>query len=131
VVIPDSSAWIDYFSGVVNAQSQWIQNAELGHVAVADLILTEVLQGIREDVRFELVQRRLTQFKMVTIGGRELAVASASNYRTLRKRGITIRSTIDCLIATFCIEHCHILLHNDRDFDPFEQHLGLRVLHPS
>jgi hypothetical protein len=124
--------WIDYFSGTENAQTEWIKaNAGTIPTATGDLILAEVLQGIRDDARFKLVLTHLAELEIFEMGGKELAIASANNYRYLRKRGVTIRTTIDCLIATFCIQNGHTLLHNDHDFDPFEQHLGLQVLHPA
>jgi predicted nucleic acid-binding protein len=99
-------------------------------VALTDLILCEVLQGIRRDVLFTSVRHDLLKFVIFETGGSDLALASAANYRELRKRGITVRSTIDCLIATFCIREGHSLLHRDRDYDAFERHLGLSVVHP-
>ncbi len=99
-------------------------------VSLTNLTLCEVLQGIRSDKLFLETQEELATFPLFSLDGEELAIASAQNYRTLRTRGITIRKTIDCLIATFCIAQGHTLLHNDRDFDPFEDHLGLQVLHP-
>ena len=102
---------------------------ESASIAVADLVVLEVLQGLRDDPQGR-VRQRLLDLEVHTVGGLALCLRSASNYRILRSRGSTIRSTIDCLIATFCIEGGHTLLHSDRDFDPFETHLGLRVLHP-
>jgi len=97
-------------------------------LVLADLVLLEVLQGLRGDEeRFNRVMRDMVALEIFAIGGMILAIQSARNYRLLRSRGITIRSSIDCLIATFCINTGVELLHNDRDFDPFEQHLGLRV----
>ncbi len=94
------------------------------------LILCEVLQGIREDNHFAEVRDELLGFHLFEAGGKELALASALNYRALRAHGYTIRRTIDCLIATFCLQAGHELLHRDRDFDAFEKTLGLRVIHP-
>ncbi len=96
---------------------------------LGDLILSEVLQGIEDEREFTLVHDQLMAFPVLSMGGPVLAVASARNYRRLRRQGFTVRKTIDCLIATFCIENGLVLLHNDRDFDPFERALGLRVLH--
>jgi predicted nucleic acid-binding protein len=87
-----------------------------------------VLQGYRRQQDFEVARRALLQFPVYTIGGTEIAIQSAENYRALRHRGITVRKTIDCLIATFVIERGFSLLHSDRDFDPFEAHLGLDVI---
>lgn len=108
----------------------WL-NSELEHqrLGITDLILCEVLQGIRDDQQFSVVRRELLRLEVFTMGGIELALAAAQNYRKLRARGYTVRRTIDCLIATFCLLHDHVLLHNDRDFEPFERVFGLRVLH--
>ena len=92
--------------------------------------MSEVMQGIRYEAQAEKILRTLSRFEVAEIPNKRLAIAAARNYRQLRTLGITVRSTIDCIIATFCIEEKHILLHNDRDFDAFEQHLDLRVLHP-
>ena len=94
------------------------------------LVLTEVLQGVREDNRVDAIFKALSRFAIFETGSRELAIQSALNYRTLRGLGVTIRSTIDCLIATFCIEERHRLLHRDSDFEAFEEHLGLLVVFP-
>jgi predicted nucleic acid-binding protein len=99
-------------------------------MGLTDLILCEVLQGIRDDAVFTQVHHDLLRFQVFSTGGADLAVASAQNYRSLRKRGITVRKTIDCLIATFCLDSGHSLLHRARDYDPFEAHLGLQVIHP-
>ena len=116
----------------MDARTEWLRaNAGIVPVATVNLIIAEVLQGIRDDGQFRVVLDELDKCEMLDLGGKELAIASAGNYRHLRKRGITIRTTIDCLIATFCIENGHTLLHNDRDFDAFEEHLNLRVLRPS
>jgi hypothetical protein len=98
-------------------------------VGLTDLILCEVAQGVRRDAAFWRLIEDLSEFEIFSTGGAALAVASASNYRALRAKGHTVRKTIACLIATFCIENGHVLLHRDRDFDPFEQYLGLRVIH--
>lgn len=130
MVIVDTTVWIDYFRGVRTPQTMWL-NSELEHqrLGITDLILCEVLQGIRDDQQFSAVRRELLRLEVFTMGGIELALAAAQNYRKLRARGYTVRRTIDCLIATFCLLHDHILLHNDRDFEPFERVFGLRVLH--
>ena len=131
LVLIDSTVWIDYLAGVVNPHSNWLDR-ELGNqrLGLTDLIFCEVLQGIRSDAAFLEVQRYLERFFIFKSGGTRLAIASAQNYRYLRGHGITVRKTIDCLIASFCIEAGHELLHRDRDFDAFEAHLGLRVVHP-
>jgi len=131
MVIVDTSVWIDYFNLVDTPQTVWL-DAAIGRekVALTNLILCEILQGARTDLKFEAFAHDLRQFQIFDTGGIDLAVASARNFRTLRKKGFTIRRTIDCIIATFCIEGEHLLLHKDRDFDVFEQHLGLSVLEP-
>lgn len=129
MILVDSSVWIDYFRGTVNAQTTKLDEL-LGHevLAVGDLILTEVLQGFDNERDFREVRRILTSLTIVELGGLEVAIQSAKNYRALRKLGVTVRKTIDSVIATRCIEDGHHLLHNDRDFDPFTEHLGLRVV---
>jgi hypothetical protein len=131
VVVADSTIWIDFFTGRATLEALWLKRElSLQEVGLTDLSLCEVLQGVRHDADFRRTHLRLTNLPILNCGGEELAVASAQNYRLLRARGFTVRKTIDCLIATFCIEHGHSLLHRDRDFDPFETHLGLRVIHP-
>ena len=129
MILVDSSVWIDYFRGVINAQTDMLDNL-LGHerLAVGDLILTEVLQGLGDERAFNQVRKMLTALTVVELGGQEMAIQAARNFRTLRNLGVTVRKTIDTLIATRCIESRYDLLHNDRDFDPFVRHLGLRVL---
>lgn len=131
MVIVDTTVWIDYLGAVTNPQTQWLDN-EIGRqpIGLTDVILCEVLQGIRDESAFAQVRRDLLKFDVFNSGGVGLAIASAENYRYLRSRGVTVRKTIDCLIATFCLEEKHSLLHRGRDFDPFEKHLGLRVIHP-
>jgi hypothetical protein len=131
MVIADSSVWIDYFADRTNRETDWLERElDLQPFGITDLILCEVLQGIRDDFGFARAQRELMTLHVFDAGGSRLAVRAAKNYRFLRARGITVRATVDCLIATFCIESGYALLHRDRDFDPFEKHLGLRVVHP-
>lgn len=127
--IVDSSVWIDYFNGKVTRETELL-HAALGQrpIGIGDIILLEVLQGFRHQKDFEAARQALLRFPVFTMGGVEIAIKSAENYRFLRRKGITVRKTIDCLIATFVIENDFWLLHSDRDFDPFEQHLGLKVV---
>ena len=127
--IVDSSVWIDYFGGRSSAQTDLL-HAALGQrdIGLGDIILCEVLQGYRHERDYRQARQALLSFPIYTIGGQAIALQSAGNYRTLRRRGITVRKTVDCLIATFVIEYGLSLLHNDRDFDPFEIHLGLDVV---
>lgn len=127
--IVDSSVWIDYFCGRSTPQTDLL-HAALGQrtLGLGDIILCEVLQGYRHQRDFEVARQALLQFPVYTIGGVEIAVKSANHFRHLRGLGIVVRKTVDCLIATFVIEHGFSLLHNDRDFDAFETHLGLDVV---
>jgi len=129
VILVDSSVWIDYFNGRATAETGLLSRL-LGaeDLLIGDLILVEVLQGFRSDLGFHRALRHLDALEFRPIAGREIAISAARNYRTLRARGVTVRKTIDAIIATFCITEGHELLHCDRDFDPFERHLGLRVL---
>ena len=131
MLLVDSSVWIDYFNGVVTPQTDYLHAAMAQReILVGDIILGEVLQGFRHDADFVAARRVLGRFRQVRLLDLDLAVQSARHYRTLRKLGITVRKTIDCFIATYAIAHGHELLHADSDFDPFEVHLGLRVIHP-
>ena len=94
------------------------------------MILCEVLEGVRGEQEFSQVRSKLERFELFGTGGEELAIAAARNFRRIREEGLTGRKTIDCLIATFCVAHGHALLHRNRDFDAFEQILGLAVIHP-
>ena len=131
MVIVDSTVWIDYLNGTRTPQTEWLdRETTQQRLGLLDIILCEVLQGLRHDRRFREVQSALLRFDVFATGGVELDLATASNYRTLRQRGRIVRATIDAWIATFCLLHGHRLLHNDRDFDHFEQVLGLQVVHP-
>jgi predicted nucleic acid-binding protein len=129
LILVDSSVWIDYFRGTITAQTGKLDGL-LGHepLAIGDLILTEVLQGFDNQRDFNAAVKMLTSLTVVELGGREIAIQAARNFRALRRLGVTVRKTIDIVIATRCIESRYDLLHNDRDFDPFAKHLGLRVV---
>ena len=131
MVIVDTTVWIDYFQGVENPETEWL-NTEIDRqrIGLTDIILCEVLQGVRDDVVAKEVERRLLNLEVFDTGGVAVAREAARNYRTLRSRGHTVRKTVDCLIATFCLRGQHSLLHRDRDFDPFEKFLELSVIHP-
>jgi hypothetical protein len=131
MVIVDTTVWVDYLNGVTTPQTDWLdQELDRQRLGLTDLILSEVLQGVRDEREAAEARRELLKFEVFTTGGVELAVTAARNYRALRAKGRTIRRTIDCWIATFCLLNDHALLHNDSDFDPFEEFLGLRVVHP-
>ena len=123
----DSSVWIDYFRGTSTRETDKLDSL-LGKepVATGDLILAEVLQGFRADRDFNQARRLLTSLEVVALVGQDIAIKAAENFRTLRAAGITVRKTIDTIIATRCIESDYALLFSDRDFDPFVRHLGLR-----
>lgn len=132
MVIVDTTVWVDYLRGTDNPHTAWLAR-ELSEtrIGLTDLILCEVLQGVQEAAMFSRVRREMLTFEIFNTGGETMAIASAQNYRRLREQGHTVRKTIDCLIATFCLTQGHSLLHRDRDFDPFEEFLGLRVIHPA
>ena len=129
MILVDSSVWIDFFRGRPTAQTDklhgLLDSEELG---IGDLILTEVLQGCKFDKEFNEVRRLLSRLEFVVLGGEDVAIEAARNYRKLRSLGVTVRGTVDVVLATRCIVSDHQLLHSDRDFDPFEQHLGLRCI---
>ncbi|MEO8597627.1 MAG: PIN domain nuclease [Candidatus Solibacter sp.] len=129
MILVDSSVWIDYFRGTIDSQTGKLDSL-LGRepLAVGDLILTEVLQGFSNERDFNRVRKMLTSLRVVELGGEDVAIQAARNFRTLRKLGVTVRKTIDSVIATRCIVSGFTLLHNDRDFDPFVKHLGLHVV---
>jgi predicted nucleic acid-binding protein len=128
VIVVDSSVWIDYFNGVNSTATERL-DALLGAepVAVGDLILTEVLQGFRSEAHYKTARELMLSLTVFEMLGQEMAVRSADNYRTLRAKGVTVRRTVDVIIATYCIEHALPLLFEDKDFLPFVQNLGLRV----
>jgi predicted nucleic acid-binding protein len=128
MILVDSSVWIDYFNGRRTAQTDTLERFARARLLTGDLIMAEVLQGFAAEADFHFAQRIFAALEFRPMVGREIALAAAENYRALRARGVTVRGTIDTLIATFCIAEGHELLHCDRDFDPFERHLGLRVV---
>lgn len=125
-LLVDSSVWIDYFNGIITPQTDYLDKV-LGQspVVLGDLILVEVLQGFRSQPDFEAARDALLRFPILEMVGVEIALKGAENYRALRTLGYTVSKTIDCIIATFCIENKLELLHADRDFEPFEANLGL------
>jgi len=131
MVIVDSSVWIDYLNDKLSSHTTWLENA-IGQreIGMTSLILCEVLQGIRHDRQFRETREQLLTLSVFEGLRADLSIAAAQNFRLLQRRGVTIRKTIDCIIATFCIAEGHQLLHHDSDFEPFEKHLGLRVIHP-
>jgi predicted nucleic acid-binding protein len=127
LILVDSSVWIDYFKGAITPQTEKLHSL-LGSepLAIGDLILTEVLQGFDDERDFERARKLLTSLTVVDLGGQDTAIQTARYFRMLRRSGVTVRKTIDLIIATRCVETDYDLLHNDKDFDPFVKHLGLR-----
>ena len=126
MIFVDSSVWVDYFNGTQSVETDCLDSL-LGKepVGLGDVVLVEVLQGFSRDQDYKIAKDLLTALTIFTLGGQEMAIKSADNFRLLRKKGITVRKTIDVLIATFCINKNLPLLHSDKDFDPFHQHLKL------
>lgn len=126
MIFVDSSVWIDYFNGRTCAETDCLDKL-LGKqpIGIGDLVLIEVLQGFKHDKDYNTAKELLISLEIFTLGGQEMAIKSAKNFRLLRKRGITVRKTIDVLIATFCIEKNLALFHSDKDFEPFHQYLKL------
>ncbi len=129
MILVDSSVWIDYFNGNQTPQSDWLDSA-LGSapIIMGDLILTEVLQGFQSDNDFKTARDLLLMIPFMSMGGQTIALKSAANFRLLRKKGITVRKTIDVIIGTFCIHNQLALLHCDRDFDPMAEYLDLKTV---
>jgi len=128
MILVDSSVWIDYFNGKENSQTDFLDQS-LGRqlVSTGDLILAEVLQGFKSKRDFEVALSLFEKLVFHQIGGKEIAIKVAENHRLLRKKGITVRKTIDLFIATYCIENDLRLLHNDRDFDSCVKYLELKI----
>ena len=129
MTVVDTSVWIDYFNGVPTRETALL-DALLGvePIVIGDLVLAEVLQGFGAERDLRVAQAALDRLLFQPMVGRDVALAAARNYRALRARGVTVRKTIDMLIATFCMENGHRLLHSDRDFVPIAEHLGLETL---
>jgi predicted nucleic acid-binding protein len=127
MILVDSSVWIDFLRGIATPQSLHLRDLlDKERLATADLVLAEVLQGSRGERDFSFVLQWMSTLPVVVIGSQDVAIEAARNHRRLRERGITVRKTIDTLIATRCIMDGFELLYSDRDFDPFVTHLGLK-----
>lgn len=129
MILVDSSVWIDYFNGKKTSKTDWLDSA-LGNkpIIIGDLILAEVLQGFQSENDFRTAKNLLLDFPFMEMVGQNMAIKSAINYRLLRKKGVTVRKTIDVMIGTFCIHHHFSLLHDDSDFDPLEKYLKLKTI---
>lgn len=129
LILVDSSVWIDHFNQNITPQVEFLRRSiPSDRLALPDLVLVEVLMGIRDDLRFARIRRDMGGFLVVQLVSSNVAMRCVDHYRYLRRQGVTVRSLVDCLIATYCIEAGCELLHSDRDFEPFERHLGLRAV---
>ena len=129
MIVVDSSVWIGYFNGKETRETLLLDGIlGMEPVVIGDLILTEVLQGFRSERDVRRAIEAMSTLVFEPMVGRDIASASAQNYRALRARGVTVRKTIDMLIATYCMKNGHALLHSDRDFEPIQRHLGLETL---
>ncbi len=127
--LADSAIWIDHFNDRLTPEVGLLRDAAgTGTIIVGDLVMMEILRGVRNEYQYRRIQLALLAFQQRDLASREILLKAGDNYRFLRALGFTVRSVVDCIIATYCIEHRLPLLHSDRDFDPFEQHLGLRVV---
>ena len=128
MILVDSSVWINYFNGTETLATKKLDGL-LGvqPVCIGDLILAEVLQGFRQDANYQTAKNLLCTLPIHSMIGTDISIKSVDNFKALRKQGITIRKTIDTLIATYCIETDLTLLHSDKDFQPFQQYLGLQT----
>ena len=128
MIVVDTSAWIDYFNGKIAPHTNRLDK-DLGieRVIIGDIIIAELLQGFKIDKDYKIARKLIESLEYRDFIGKEIAIKAADNYRSLRKKGVTIRKTIDAIIATFCIENGYELIHNDKDFDPFEEYLGLKI----
>jgi predicted nucleic acid-binding protein len=128
MVLVDTSVWIEYFNGKINPETDRLDELlGSGELLTGDLILAELLQGFNRDADFHRARQLMDSLPCVDLVGHDLAVRAAEHFRRLRRQGITVRKTIDVLIATYCIANDHALLHRDKDFTAFEQHLGLKI----
>jgi|WetSurMetagenome_2_1015567.scaffolds.fasta_scaffold139101_2 predicted nucleic acid-binding protein len=128
MVIVDSSVWIDLLQGKETRQTLLFeQRAALQEIGLPDLVLYEILQGVKDPAKFAKIKTRLLVFPLLDTAGKEIALKAAENSLALRRRGISVK-TIDCLLATFCIQHQHAFLTSDSDFIPYTEHLGLTLL---
>ena len=128
-IVVDTSVWIDYYRNDETPHAEALDAAiDLDRVFVPDVVLLEILRGVTSQKIARAMQVEFENYELVQIGGAEMAIAAANNYRSLREKGVTIRSTIDLMIGTWCISHDIPLLHNDRDFEMMERHLGLECV---
>ncbi len=129
MIVVDTRVWIDHFRGISTPQTSMLESLLWEEpVATGDLIVAEILRGVRSDKHFKKIQRLLLSLTVYEMLGVQRAIQAAIYYRTLRKKGITVRNTANAIIASFCISEGHTLLFSDKDFLPFVKHFGLRTL---
>jgi hypothetical protein len=129
MVLVDTSIWIDYFRGVYSPQTDRLHELlDEERLATGDLIIAELMQGFKTKSQIAAARQVISRLEYFDLVGKDIAFKAADNYRLLRNKGITIRKTIDIIIGTFCIENQFMLLHNDRDFEPLVEYLGLVAL---
>jgi predicted nucleic acid-binding protein len=127
ILVADSSAWVAAYRPVGSVSKDLMLDAIQNHtVLLPDLVLVEVLRGIGSEKKAREIEIEFNNYQVVEVAGKKLAIVAATNYRKLRSKGVTIRGTVDLMIATWCIENDIPLLHADRDFIGFEEHLGLK-----
>lgn len=128
MILADTSVWIDYVTGIDAPHTNLLDHELVrNRIITGDLIITEFLQGFRRDKDYRAAKEIMDSLEYHDLAGKKIALQAAQNFRYLQRKGITVRKTIDVIIATFCIENGFELLHNDRDFDPMESLLDLRV----
>ncbi len=128
MIVADTSVWIDYFNGIIASHTDRLDSdLESNRIVIGDLIIAELLQGFKTEKEYNAAKKLVENLEYRDFVGKEIAMKTAENYRFLRKKGITVRKTIDVIIATFCLENNFQLIHNDRDFDVMEKYLGLKV----
>ena len=126
MILADTSIWIDFFNGKITTETNFLDNALAeGNVIIGDLIVLEILQGIRHEQDYNKTKKALATLEQFELFGNSMVFECASNFRKLRKKGLTIRKTADLIIASFCIKNKIPLLFSDRDFIPFTEHLNL------
>lgn len=130
-MIVDASVLVDYLNGLTNPETEWLDlRLDQDRLGLTSITIVEVLQGVRDERAASAVELALDEFEVITVPDPRTAINAARNYRRLRAAGRTVRNTIAVLIASYCLRHQHSLLHRDRDFDAFEELLGLTVIHP-
>jgi predicted nucleic acid-binding protein len=128
MIVVDTSAWIDYFRGIVAPHTDTLDSQlQTNRIIIGDLIIIELLQGFKTKKEYDQARKLIEKLEYRDLVGRTIALKSAENFRILRSKGITVRKTIDVIISTFCIENGFQIIHNDSDFDPMEKYLGLKV----